>query len=158
MEEKIRFNLNGKKTEITTEPNQTLLWVLRNQLGLTGTKFGCGTGFCGACTVLINREPARSCMLPVSDVAGKDVITIEGLSRNGKLHPVQQAFIDHDALQCGYCTPGMIMTAAGMLMKKPLMTRQEIIDGLENNLCRCGAHTRIIDAVETAAKEMKGAK
>jgi aerobic-type carbon monoxide dehydrogenase small subunit (CoxS/CutS family) len=158
MEEKIRFNLNGKKTEITTEPNQTLLWVLRNQLGLTGTKFGCGTGFCGACTVLINREPARSCMLPVSDVEGKDVITIEGLSRNGKLHPVQQAFIDHDALQCGYCTPGMIMTAAGMLMKKPLMTRQEIIDGLENNLCRCGAHTRIIDAVETAAKEMKGAK
>jgi aerobic-type carbon monoxide dehydrogenase small subunit (CoxS/CutS family) len=97
-------------------------------------------------------------MLPVSDVAGKDVITIEGLSRNGKLHPVQQAFIDHDALQCGYCTPGMIMTAAGMLMKKPLMTRQEIIDGLENNLCRCGAHTRIVDAVETAAKEMKGGK
>ena len=158
MEEKIRFNLNGKKTEITTEPSQTLLWVLRNQLGLTGTKFGCGAGFCGACTVLINREPARSCMLPVSDVAGKDVITIEGLSRNGKLHPVQQAFIDHDALQCGYCTPGMIMTAAGMLMKKPSMTRQEIIDGLEDNLCRCGAHTRIIDAVETAAKEMKGAK
>ncbi|MCX6260931.1 MAG: (2Fe-2S)-binding protein [Bacteroidia bacterium] len=158
MEEKIRFNLNGKKTEITTEPNQTLLWVLRNQLGLTGTKFGCGTGFCGACTVLINREPSRSCMLPVSDVADKDVITIEGLSRNGKLHPVQQAFIDHDALQCGYCTPGMIMTAAGMLMKKPSMTRQEITDGLENNLCRCGAHTRIVDAVETAAKEMKGGK
>ena len=158
MEEKIRFNLNGKKTEITTEPSQTLLWVLRNQLGLTGTKFGCGAGFCGACTVLINREPARSCMLPVSDVAGKDVITIEGLSRNGKLHPVQQAFIDHDALQCGYCTPGMIMTATGMLMKKPSMTRQEIVDGLEDNLCRCGAHTRIIDAVETAAKEMKGAK
>jgi aerobic-type carbon monoxide dehydrogenase small subunit (CoxS/CutS family) len=158
MEEKIRFNLNGKKTEITTEPNQTLLWVLRNQLGLTGTKFGCGTGFCGACTVLINREPARSCMLPVSDVAGKDVMTIEGLSRNGKLHPVQQTFIDHDALQCGYCTPGMIMTAAGMLMKKPSLTRQEIIDGLENNLCRCGAHTRIVDAVETAAKVMKGGK
>ncbi len=158
MEEKIRFNLNGKKTEITTEPNQTLLWVLRNQLGLTGTKFGCGTGFCGACTVLINKEPARSCMLPISDIAGKNVMTIEGLSRNGKLHPVQQAFIDHDALQCGYCTPGMIMTAAGMLMKKPSITRQEIIDGLENNLCRCGAHTRIIDAVETAAKEMKGGK
>jgi aerobic-type carbon monoxide dehydrogenase small subunit (CoxS/CutS family) len=156
MEEKIRFNLNGKKTEITTEPNQTLLWVLRNQLGLTGTKFGCGTGFCGACTVLINREPARSCMLPVSDVAGKEVITIEGLTRNGKLHPVQKAFIDHDALQCGYCTPGMIMTAAGMLMKNASLTRQEIINGLEDNLCRCGAHTRIIDAVETAAKELKG--
>jgi aerobic-type carbon monoxide dehydrogenase small subunit (CoxS/CutS family) len=158
MEEKIRFNLNGKKTEITTELNQTLLWVLRNQLGLTGTKFGCGTGFCGACTVLINREPARSCMLPVSDVAGKEVITIEGLSRNGKLHPVQKAFVDHDALQCGYCTPGMIMTAAGMLMKNSSLTRQEIINGLDDNLCRCGAHTRIIDAVETAAKEMKGGK
>jgi len=158
MEEKIRFNLNGKKTEITTEPNQTLLWVLRNQLGLTGTKFGCGSGFCGACTVLIDREPARSCMLPVSDISGKEVITIEGLGRNGKMHPLQKAFIDHDALQCGYCTPGMIMTAAGVLMKNPAVTRQEIIAGLEENLCRCGAHTRIIDAVETAAKEMKGGK
>jgi aerobic-type carbon monoxide dehydrogenase small subunit (CoxS/CutS family) len=158
MEEKIGFNLNGKKVEITTDPNQTLLWALRNQLGLTGTKFGCGSGFCGACTVLINREPARSCMLPVSDISGKEVITIEGLARNGKLHPLQKAFIDHDALQCGYCTPGMIMTAAGMLIKNPSVTRQEIIDGLEENLCRCGAHTRIIDAVETAVREMKGGK
>ena len=158
MEEKIRFKLNGKKTEITTDPNQTLLWVLRNQLGLTGTKYGCGTGFCGACTVLINSEATRSCMLPVSDIAGKEVITIEGLARGGKLHPVQKAFVEHDALQCGYCTPGMIMTAAAMLMKNPALTRQEIIDGLENNLCRCGAHTRILDAVETAAKEMKGGK
>jgi len=158
MEEKIRFTLNGKKTEITTEPNQTLLWVLRNQLGLTGTKYGCGTGFCGACTVLINKEPSRSCSLPVSDVAGKDVITIEGLARGGKLHPVQQAFVDHDALQCGFCTPGMILTAAGMLMKNPSPTRQQIIDGLEDNLCRCGAHTRIIDAVETAARQMKGGR
>ncbi len=158
MEEKIRFTLNGKKTEITTEPNQTLLWVLRNQLGLTGTKYGCGTGFCGACTVLINKEPSRSCSIPVSDIAGKDVITIEGLARGGKLHPVQQAFVDHDALQCGYCTPGMILTAAGMLMKNPSPTRQQIIDGMEDNLCRCGAHTRIIDAVETAARQMKGGK
>ena len=158
MEEKIRFTLNGKNTEITTEPNQTLLWVLRNQLGLTGTKYGCGTGFCGACTVLINKEPSRSCTLPVSDVAGKDVITIEGLARGGKLHPVQQAFVDHDALQCGFCTPGMILTAAGMLLKNPSLTRQDIIDGLEDNLCRCGAHTRIIDAVETAARQMKGGK
>jgi len=158
MEEKISFTLNGKKTEITTEPNQTLLWVLRNQLGLTGTKYGCGTGFCGACTVLINKEPSRSCTLPVSDVTGKDVITIEGLARGEKLHPVQQAFVDHDALQCGFCTPGMILTAAGMLMKNPSLTRQDIIDGLEDNLCRCGAHTRIIDAVETAARQMKGGK
>lgn len=158
MEQKIRFTLNGKRTEIMTDPNQTLLWVLRNHLGLTGTKYGCGTGFCGACTVLIDKEPTRSCMLPVSDIAGREVITIEGLSRNGKLHPLQKAFIDHDALQCGYCTPGMLMTAAGMLMKNPSLTRQEIIDGLEENLCRCGAHGRIIDAVETAAKEIKGGK
>ncbi len=158
MDEKIRFKLNGKATEITTDPSQTLLSVLRNQLGLTGTKYGCGTGFCGACTVLINSEAIRSCMLPVSDIAGKEVITIEGLARGGKLHPVQKAFVEHDALQCGYCTPGMIMTAAAMLMKNPALTRQEIIDGLDNNLCRCGAHTRILDAVETAAKEMKGGK
>lgn len=158
MEEKVGFSLNGKKTEITTDPGQTLLWVLRNQLGLTGTKYGCGTGFCGACTVLINKEPARSCMLPVSDIAGKEVITIEGLARGSKLHPVQKAFVDHDALQCGFCTPGMIMTAAGMLMKNPSLTRQEIVAGLEQNLCRCGAHNRILDAVETAAKEMKGGK
>ena len=158
MDEKIRFKLNGKTTEITTDPNQTLLWVLRNQLGLTGTKYGCGTGFCGSCTVLINREASRSCMLPVSDIAGKDVITIEGLARGGKLHPVQKAFIEHDALQCGYCTPGMIMTAAAMLLKNPSLTRQDMINGLEENLCRCGAHGRIIDAVETAAKEMRGGK
>jgi aerobic-type carbon monoxide dehydrogenase small subunit (CoxS/CutS family) len=158
MDEKIRFKLNGKATEITTDPSQTLLSVLRNHLGLTGTKYGCGTGFCGACTVLINSEATRSCMLPVSDIAGKEVITIEGLARGGKLHPVQKAFVEHDALQCGYCTPGMIMTAAAMLMKNPALTRQEIIDGLDNNLCRCGAHTRILDAVETAAKEMKGGK
>lgn len=158
MEQKIRFKLNGKSTEITTDPNQTLLWVLRNQLGLTGTKYGCGTGFCGSCTVLIDKEASRSCMLPVSDIEGKEVITIEGLARGGKLHPLQQAFIDHDALQCGYCTPGMIMTAAAMLIKNPSLTRQQIIEGLEENLCRCGAHTRIIDAVETAAKEMKGGR
>ncbi len=156
MEEKINFELNGKNTEILVDRTRTLLWVLRNKLGLTGTKYGCGSGFCGACTVLIDKEPTRSCMLPVGDIAGKQVITIEGLASNGKLHPVQKAFVDHDALQCGYCTPGMIMTAAGLLMKNPSLTRKEIIDGLENNLCRCGAHIRIIDAVETAASEMKG--
>jgi aerobic-type carbon monoxide dehydrogenase small subunit (CoxS/CutS family) len=158
MEIKISFKLNGKKTTILTDPDQTLLWVLRNQLDLTGTKYGCGNGFCGACTVLIDREPTRSCITPVGDISGKEVITIEGLARNGKLNPVQQAFVDHDALQCGYCTPGMIMTATGMLLKNPSLTRQEIIEGLEENLCRCGAHGRIIDAVESAAKEMKGGK
>jgi len=158
MEKTIRFTLNGTETELVTDPNQTLLWVLRNQLGLTGTKYGCGIGFCGACTVLIDMEPVRSCMLPVSEVEGKSVITIEGMASDGELHPLQKAFVDHDALQCGYCTSGMILTAAGMLMKNPSPTRQEIIEGLEDNLCRCGAHTRIIDAVLSAANEMKGGK
>jgi len=158
MEETISFKLNGKKTGLTTDPGQTLLWVLRNHFGLTGTKFGCGIGFCGACTVLINNEPVRSCMVPVSEASGKSIVTIEGLAKKGKLHPLQKAFIEHDALQCGFCTPGMIMTAAGLLKKNPSPTPEEIISGLEDNLCRCGAHNRIIDAVQTAAKEMKGGK
>lgn len=158
MEETISFQLNGKKTEVRIDPGQTLLWVLRNHFRLTGTKFGCGVGFCGSCTVLIDKEPVRSCTLAVGDVAGKKVVTIEGLAKNGKLHPVQKAFVEHDALQCGYCTPGMIMSATGLLMKNLSPTRQEIIDGMEDNLCRCGAHIRIIEAVQTAAKEMKGGK
>lgn len=158
MEETIRFSLNGKQTELRIDPSQTLLWVLRNNLGLTGTKFGCGTGFCGACTVLVNNEPVRSCSTAVGDIAGKKVVTIEGLEKKGKLHPVQKAFIEHDALQCGYCTPGMIMTVTGLLIKNPSPTRKEIIDGLENNYCRCAAYVRIIDAVQTAAIEMKGGK
>jgi carbon-monoxide dehydrogenase small subunit len=158
MEETLRFTLNGKRTEVLIDPTQNLLWVLRNQFGLTGTKYGCGTGFCGACTILIDNEPVRSCMLPVGDIAGKKVVTIEGLEKNGKLHPVQQAFVDHDALQCGYCTPGMIMTATGLLMKNPSPSRQEIVEGMEDNLCRCGAHVRILDAIEDAARTMKGGK
>lgn len=158
MEETIRFTLNKEEVELVTDPNQILLWVLRNHFGLTGTKFGCGIGFCGACTVLIDNEPVRSCMMPVSEVAGKSVVTIEGLEADGKLHPLQQAFIDHDALQCGYCTPGMIITAVGLLERNPSPTRDEIISGLEDNLCRCGAHTRIIDAVEEASNVMKGGK
>ena len=158
MEETIRFSLNGRKTEINIDPAKTLLWVLRDKFGLTGTKFGCGTGFCGACTVLINNEPARSCQMPVGDVAGKKVVTIEGLEKKGKLHPVQKAFLEHDALQCGFCTPGMIMTAIAFLRNNPNPTNQQIIDGFEDNLCRCGAHKRIIEAVETASKQMKGGK
>lgn len=158
MEETIRFKLNNKETELVTDPNQLLLWVLRNRFGLTGTKYGCGIGFCGACTVLIDNEAVRSCMLPVSEVAGKSVVTIEGLAVDGKLHPVQQAFVDHDALQCGYCTSGMILTAVALLNKNDAPTRQDIVDGLEDNLCRCGAHTRIIDAVGEAARVMKGGK
>lgn len=158
MEETIKFQLNGKKTEATIDPTQTLLWVLRNHFGLTGTKFGCGMGSCGACTVLIDNEPVRSCQLSVGDVAGKNVVTIEGLATNGKLHPVQKAFAEHDALQCGFCTPGMIMNATGLLLKNPLPTTKEIKDGMENNLCRCAAYLRIVEAVQTASKEMKGGK
>jgi aerobic-type carbon monoxide dehydrogenase small subunit (CoxS/CutS family) len=158
MEETIKFQLNGKKTETMIDTTQTLLWVLRNHFGLTGTKFGCGMGFCGACTVLIDNEPVRSCQLPVSEVAGKNVVTIEGLAINGQLHPVQKAFVKHDALQCGFCTPGMIMNATGMLLKNPSPTTQQIKKGMENNLCRCAAHLRIVEAVHTASEEMKGGK
>jgi len=158
MEEKLSFTLNGKKTEVMIDTSQTLLWVLRNHFGLTGTKYGCGNGFCGACTVLKDNEPVRSCLLAFGDVAGKNVVTVEGLEKRGRLHPVQKAFIEHEALQCGFCTPGMIMTAVGLLAKNPSPTRQQIIEIMDDNLCRCGAHNRIIDAIEAAAKEMKGGK
>jgi carbon-monoxide dehydrogenase small subunit len=158
MEETIHFELNGKKTEMLLDPNRTLLWVLRDKCGITGTKYGCGMGFCGACTVLLEEEPVRSCMLPVSDAVNKKIVTIEGLTRNGNLHPVQRAFLEHDALQCGYCTPGMIMNAVGLLLKNPEPSQQDIIKGMEGNLCRCGAHLRIIRAIQTAAREMKGGK
>jgi carbon-monoxide dehydrogenase small subunit len=158
MEQKVSFTLNGKKTEIMLDPKETLLWVLRNRLGLTGTKFGCGQGYCGSCTVIIDNEAVRSCTIPVSDAAGKNITTIEGLSADGKLHPVQQAFVDHDALQCGYCTSGMIMNATALLNKNPKPSRKEIVEGMEDNLCRCGAHKRIIEAVESVASQKKGAK
>jgi len=158
MEETIRFQLNGKETEIKTDPSQTLLWVLRNQLGLTGTKYGCGLGFCGSCTVIVDGDAVRSCSMAVGDVSGKKVLTIEGLAANGKPHPLQEAFVEHEALQCGYCTPGMIMNAVAFLSKNPSPSRQEIIEGMEENLCRCGAHIRIIKAIETAAPKMNGGK
>jgi aerobic-type carbon monoxide dehydrogenase small subunit (CoxS/CutS family) len=158
MEETISFQLNGKKTDFVVDPTETLLWVLRNRAGLTGTKYGCGMGFCGACTVLIDNVAERSCTIPVGDVKGKSVVTIEGLAVNGELHPVQKAFVEHDAMQCGYCTPGMIMNATGLLMKNPSPTKDQIREGMDNNFCRCGAHVRIVDAVDTAAREMKGGK
>ena len=126
MEKKISFTLNGKKTSVQIDPTQTLLWVLRNHFELTGTKFGCGSGYCGACTVLINNEAVRSCTLTVGEVAGKKVVTIEGLAKDGKLHPVQQAFVDNDALQCGFCTPGMVMNAVALLLKNPKPSRLRI--------------------------------
>lgn len=156
MEEKVKFELNGKQVEVQLEENQTLLWVLRTNFNLTGTKYGCGEGYCGSCTVLVNDEPVRSCVTALEDVKGAKVVTIEGLADGEKLHPVQQAFVDHDALQCGYCTPGMILNATALLKKNPEPTRKEIIDGMDGNLCRCGAHTRIIMAIESASKMMKG--
>jgi aerobic-type carbon monoxide dehydrogenase small subunit (CoxS/CutS family) len=154
----ISFNLNDKPVRLNVDGDRLLLWVLRTDLGLTGTKFGCGEGHCGGCTVLVNKVAVRSCLLKVKDVANKEVLTIEGLAKDGKLHPLQKAFMEHDALQCGFCTPGIILTAFSLLNSTPQPSREQIIRGLNQNLCRCGAHTRIIDAVQTAAAEMKGGR
>jgi len=151
----IQFQLNGEKKILTIDRERMLLWVLRTDFELTGTKYGCGEGFCGACTVLINGDAVRSCQYPIENIQGKKVVTIEGLAQNGKLHPLQKAFMTHDALQCGYCTPGMILTAYSLLLKNPFPSRKEIVEGLEDNLCRCGAHQRIIQAVQSVAQEMK---
>jgi aerobic-type carbon monoxide dehydrogenase small subunit (CoxS/CutS family) len=158
MIDKIKFSLNGEQIELTDDPNRLLLWVLRTNFGLTGTKYGCGIGYCGACTVLIDGEPVHACQTTVKEAANKNVITIEGLSVNDTLHPLQKAFADNDAMQCGYCTPGMILKAYSILEKSPHPSRSEIIEGMNNNLCRCGAHKRIIESIETAAAEMKGGK
>jgi aerobic-type carbon monoxide dehydrogenase small subunit (CoxS/CutS family) len=158
MKETIRFKLNDKPVSMTVDNERMLLWVLRTELNLIGAKFGCGEGFCGACTVLVNNEAVRSCQFPVKDVNGKEVITIEGLANNGDLHPLQKAFIKHDALQCGFCTPGMILNAYSLLLKNPQPTRKEIIQGMEENLCRCGSYQRIIQAIQTAAREIRGGK
>ncbi len=132
-----------------------LLWVLRYDLGLNGTKFGCGAALCGACTVIVDKEAVRSCSTRVRDVAGKQVVTIEGLSEDGKLHLLQEAFLKHQAFQCGYCTSGMILNAYALLLKKPRPTRAEIIREMDDNLCRCGSHTRILDAIQDASAAMK---
>jgi aerobic-type carbon monoxide dehydrogenase small subunit (CoxS/CutS family) len=150
------FTLNEKQVQVPGDPGRRLVDVLRYQLGLTGTKLGCGAAQCGACTVLVDGEPTFSCSTALSEVAGKSVLTIEGLSRGGVLHPVQQAFQDLHAFQCGYCTPGMILSAYALLKKKPRATRAEIMEHLEGHLCRCGSHVRIVAAVEAAGKAMGG--
>ncbi len=152
----IHFRLNGRPVTAEAGGDRTLLWVLRTDFGITGTKYGCGGGLCGACTVVVDGQAIRSCLTPLSSVQGKDVLTIEGLERDGRLHPLQQAFIDHGALQCGYCTPGMLMNAYALLQRNPHPTREQIVAGMEENLCRCGAHQRIIAAIEEAAA--KGGK
>ena len=152
----VSFTLNGKATRLTVDESRMLLWVLRDDLGLTGTKFGCGQALCGACTVLVDNEAVRSCAIPMRDVAGKRVVTIEGLAQGDRLHPLQEAFVKHLGFQCGYCTPGMILGAYAALLKNPRATRAAIVKELDQHLCRCGAHVRIIQAVETAAAAMKG--
>lgn len=155
MSRALSFTLNGRPASLEVDGNRKLLWVLRTELALTGTKPSCAKGLCGACTVLIDGRAVRACITPVDSVRGKSVITIEGLAKEGTLHPVQQAFIDHDALQCGFCTPGMILTAVDLLRRSQSPSRDEIVRELDRNLCRCGAHKRILDAVEAAAKTMK---
>jgi len=156
MRDTIRFTVNGKAVTLEADPDRTLLWVLRTDLGLTGTKYGCGVGLCGSCTVVLDGREVRACQTNLAAVRDKTVTTIEGLARDGRLHPLQRAFAEHGGFQCGYCTPGMIMNAYRLLVRNPAPTRAEIIQGMEGNLCRCGAHQRIVQAIETAA-ESKGA-
>jgi nicotinate dehydrogenase subunit A len=150
------LHVNGARRPVEADENRTLLSVLRDDLGLTGAKYGCGEGRCGACTVLVDGRPVRSCNTRVGTVAGKPVRTIEDLAAGEKLHPVQEAFLEAGALQCGYCTPGMIMTAVALLEGEPEPNRDAIVRGMNGNICRCGTYTRIITAIELAAKVMKG--
>ncbi len=158
MEQQIRFRLNGRSVSVVTDGERPLLWVLRTDLGMTGVKYGCGLGQCGSCTVLIDKEAVRSCRYPVRNAAGKDILTIEGLAADGKLHPLQKAFIHHGAVQCGFCTSGMILQGYSLLLKNANPSREEIVADMDRNLCRCGAYSRIVDAIRTAAAELRGGK
>jgi aerobic-type carbon monoxide dehydrogenase small subunit (CoxS/CutS family) len=152
----IRFRLNGAPVSLETDGTRTLLWVLRTDLELTGTKYGCGMGLCGSCTVLVDGRAVRSCQTDLASVQGKEVTTIEGLAPAGRLDPLQRAFHDAGGLQCGYCTPGMILGAHALLAANPHPTREQIVQGMEGHLCRCGAHQRIIAAIETASGQPGG--
>ena len=158
MGEPLQLEVNGRRHTVTADPDTPLLWVLREELNLTGTKYGCGEGECGACTVLIGENPRRSCQVPLRAAAGKSITTIEGLEQNGKLHPVQQAFLDSGAFQCAYCTSGMIITSVVLLRRNPSPSAAQIAEYLEGNICRCGTHPRIVDAVTRAAGVLKGGR
>ena len=151
----ITLKVNGHASEIKADPKRSLLTVLREELGLTGTKYGCGEAQCGACTVLINGIATRSCVTPVQTVSGASITTIEGLEKNGQLHPLQKAFIKADAMQCAYCTSGMIMSAAELLNRQPHPTREQIIEHMVGNICRCGTYERIIHAIRIASGDSK---
>jgi len=146
----LRITVNGDRHHLLVDSNRTLLDVIRDQIGLTGTKNGCGAGECGACTVLLNGEPVNSCLVLAHEADGQEVVTIEGLSRGGLLHPIQQAFIDTGAIQCGFCTPGMVMSTKALLDRKPDADRDDIREGLRGNLCRCTGYVKIVEAVEAA--------
>jgi aerobic-type carbon monoxide dehydrogenase small subunit (CoxS/CutS family) len=146
-----RLQINGRDQQVDVPPSEPLLTVLRTELGLTGAKYGCGEGQCGACTVLVDGQAVRSCVSPVSTLQGKRITTIEGLAASGALHPVQQAFAELDAMQCGYCTAGMIMSAVALLSRQPNATEDQIARGMNGNICRCGTHPRIVDAIRKAA-------
>lgn len=150
--------VNQKHYRMEVHPDRMLLWVLRDELGLTGCKYGCGEGQCGACTVLIDGVATRSCVTQAESVAGKPITTIEGIAQNGRLHPLQEAFIQADAMQCGYCTPGMIVSGVGLLSKNPQASEAEIRAAMEGNVCRCGTYPRIVAAVQMAEKMMNGAQ
>ena len=150
------LRVNGRTQTVDGEAADSLLFVLRDDLGLAGSKFGCGEGHCGACTVLIDGQPMRSCQVRLSAAADKPITTIEGLETNGRLHPVQQAFIDAEAFQCGYCTPGMVMAVAGFLQSHPSPTDADITKVLDRNVCRCGTYPRIVKAIHDAARRMRG--
>jgi aerobic-type carbon monoxide dehydrogenase small subunit (CoxS/CutS family) len=147
--------VNGIKHQVDSPPDQRLLYVLRDELGLTGTKYGCGEGQCGACTVLLDGEPVRSCLMPARAAAEKKITTIEGLEHDGHLHPVQQAFLEAEAFQCGYCTSGMILSAVALLRQTPAPRDEQIVDGMNGNICRCGTYPRIVQAVRLAANSAR---
>ena len=155
MKDDIVFTLNGKSVTLNADSDRSLLWVLRTDYGLTGAKYGCGEGHCGSCTVLVDNEAQRSCQLTLADVNGASVTTIEELATKGSLHPVQQAFIDEEALQCGYCTPGMILTAVALLHKNPTPSEEAIVEEMDGNMCRCGSYKRIVKAIKSAANVLK---
>jgi aerobic-type carbon monoxide dehydrogenase small subunit (CoxS/CutS family) len=152
-----QLRINGKVVAIDAEPSTSLLGVLREDLDLIGSKYGCGEGQCGACTVLIDGVSRRSCITPVGSVVGREITTIEGLAKGEELHPLQEAFLEEDAMQCAYCTSGMIMSAVSLVRAKPEPTEIEITQHMQGNICRCGTHPRIIAAIQKAAKKLRGA-
>ena len=156
MREKIQFTVNGKQQKLSINVKQTLLEVLRDDLGLTGAKYGCGQGECGACTVLVNGKAVSSCLIMAASVDGKEIITIEGLEKDGELHPLQENFVKHGAVECGFCTPGMIMTAKALLEENPNPTKEQVRHYLGGNLCRCTGYDRIVEAVLATSKVMRG--